>query len=130
MSTPDVRPAGVLPNDLGKTAPRGLQSDGIDSLSRVSKRTEKEDLAIHGVGPTAIRILPRALAENAVRSGRAVSVALRPLEDGGEARSGVLTAARLVSKQDVSRETPWQGFGCRCRGLELMTSPLRARGRA
>ncbi|WP_119695867.1 hypothetical protein [Microbacterium halotolerans] len=63
MSTPDVRPVGDLPNEMGKTAPRELQSAGIDSLSKVSEHTEKELLAIHGVGPKAVRILAAALAE-------------------------------------------------------------------
>ncbi|MFC7405105.1 hypothetical protein [Georgenia alba] len=63
MATPDVRPVGDLPNELGKTAPRELQSAGVDSLVKVSKHTEQELLAIHGVGPKAIRILAEALAE-------------------------------------------------------------------
>ncbi|WP_114853413.1 hypothetical protein [Brachybacterium sp. YJGR34] len=63
MSTPDVRPVGDLPNELGKTAPRELQSAGIDSLAKVSTCTEKELLALHGVGPKAIRLLAAALAE-------------------------------------------------------------------
>jgi len=63
MSTPDVRPVGDLPNALGKTAPRALQSAGIDSLAKVSTHTEKELLAIHGVGPKAIRLLTEALAQ-------------------------------------------------------------------
>ncbi|OLT49195.1 hypothetical protein BJF85_10030 [Saccharomonospora sp. CUA-673] len=53
---------GDLPNELGKTAPRELQSAGIDSLAKVSACTETELLAIHGVGPKAIRILREALA--------------------------------------------------------------------
>ena len=62
MATPDVRPVGDLPNEMGKTAPRELQAAGIDSLAKVSQHTEKELLAIHGVGPKAIRILAEALA--------------------------------------------------------------------
>lgn len=72
MSTPDVRPVGDLPNELGKTAPRELRSAGIDSLTKVSQHTEKELLAIHGVGPKAVRILAAALAEKGLsfrRSG-------------------------------------------------------------
>ncbi|MEI5583812.1 MULTISPECIES: hypothetical protein [unclassified Agromyces] len=63
MSAPDVRPVGDLPNELGRTAPRALQAAGIDSLARVSSYSEQELLAIHGVGPKAIRILAEALAE-------------------------------------------------------------------
>lgn len=62
MSTPDVRPVGDLPNELGRTAPRELRSAGIDSLAKVSQHSEQELLAIHGVGPKAIRILAGALA--------------------------------------------------------------------
>lgn len=63
MATPDVRPVGDLPNELGKTAPRALQQAGLDSLVKISACTEKELLTIHGVGPKAIRILRSALEE-------------------------------------------------------------------
>ncbi|NDK30278.1 helix-hairpin-helix domain-containing protein [Nesterenkonia haasae] len=62
-NTPDVRPVGDLPNSMGKTAPRELQSAGIDSLQKASAHTEKELLAIHGVGPKAVRILKEAMGE-------------------------------------------------------------------
>lgn len=48
---------------MGKTAPRELQSAGVDSLQKASERTEKELLAIHGVGPKAIRIMKEAMKE-------------------------------------------------------------------
>ena len=66
MATPDVRPVGDLPNELGKTAPRELQLAGIDSLEKVSEHSETELLKIHGVGPKAIRILRAALAERSM----------------------------------------------------------------
>lgn len=62
-STPDVRPVGDLPDSMGKTAPRELLNAGIDSLQKVSEHTERELLAIHGVGPKAIRILRDAMQE-------------------------------------------------------------------
>lgn len=62
-NTPDVRPVGDLPNSMGKTAPRELQSAGVNSLQKASERTEKELLAIHGVGPKAIRIMKEAMKE-------------------------------------------------------------------
>ncbi|GAA1997202.1 hypothetical protein [Brevibacterium samyangense] len=62
MATPDVRPVGDLPDAIGKTAARELQAGGIASLEAVSRHTEKELLAIHGVGPKAVRILREALA--------------------------------------------------------------------
>lgn len=60
--TPDVRPVGDLPNAIGKTAARELSLNGISSLQQVSEHSKKELLAIHGVGPKAIRILEEALA--------------------------------------------------------------------
>ena len=63
MSTPDVRPVGDLPDSIGKTAARELAEHGIDSLAKVAKHTPKELLAIHGVGPKAVRILGEALEE-------------------------------------------------------------------
>lgn len=63
MSTPDVRPVGDLPDAIGKTAARELSSHGIRNLADAASHTPKELLAIHGVGPKAIRILTEALAE-------------------------------------------------------------------
>lgn len=63
MSTPDPRPVGDLPDGIGKTAARELQSAGLDTLHKVAGRSEKELLAIHGVGPKAVRILRETLAE-------------------------------------------------------------------
>jgi len=60
--TPDIRPVGDLPNEIGKTAARELSYNGIASLKDVASRSKNELLAIHGVGPKAIRILGEALA--------------------------------------------------------------------
>jgi hypothetical protein len=60
--TPDIRPVGDLPNEIGKTAARELSYNGVDSLEKVASHSKKELLAIHGVGPKAIRILGEALA--------------------------------------------------------------------
>ncbi len=62
-STPDVRPVGDLPHSMGKTATRELQRAGIDSLQKASAYTEGELLAIHGVGPKAIRIMKETMEE-------------------------------------------------------------------
>jgi predicted flap endonuclease-1-like 5' DNA nuclease len=61
--TPDVRPVGDLPDEIGKTAARELSINGITSLEQLASHSTKELLAIHGVGPKAIRILGEALAE-------------------------------------------------------------------
>jgi len=60
--TPDVRPVGDLPNEIGKTAARELSLNGITSLEVVARHSRGELLAIHGVGPKAIRVLEGALA--------------------------------------------------------------------
>ena len=60
--TPDVRPVGDLPNEIGKTAARELSLNGITNPEQVAKHRREELLAIHGVGPKAIRILEGALA--------------------------------------------------------------------
>ena len=60
--TPDVRPVGDLPNEIGKTAARELSRRGITRLEQVAHHSRDELLAIHGGGPKAIRILERALA--------------------------------------------------------------------
>ena len=62
MSTLGVLSLGDLPDAIGKTAARALQQAGIDSLAKVSEHTEKELLALHGVGPKAIQVLGAALA--------------------------------------------------------------------
>lgn len=61
-ATPDVRPVGDLPDEIGKTAARELSANGITSLRQVADHSKKELLAIHGVGPKAIAILGDALA--------------------------------------------------------------------
>lgn len=61
--TPDVRPVGDLPNEIGKTAARVLSLEGITSLEQVAEHSPRELLALHGIGPKAVRILGEALAE-------------------------------------------------------------------
>jgi predicted flap endonuclease-1-like 5' DNA nuclease len=65
--TPDVRPVGNLPNGIGKTAARELSLNGITSLEQVAIHSPAELLAIHGVGPKAIRILDEALTAEGLR---------------------------------------------------------------
>jgi predicted flap endonuclease-1-like 5' DNA nuclease len=62
MATPDVRPLGDVPDEVGKTAARALSARGIKSLKAAARWTGKDLLAIHGVGPKAIRILADALS--------------------------------------------------------------------
>lgn len=52
--------ASVLPA-IGRPATRALLQAGISTLDQVAERTEAELLAMHGVGPKAVRILSEAL---------------------------------------------------------------------
>lgn len=63
MSTRDV-PAriGDLPS-IGRPATGALLQAGITTLAQVATHSERDLLALHGVGPRAIRILADALAE-------------------------------------------------------------------
>jgi predicted flap endonuclease-1-like 5' DNA nuclease len=45
----------------GKPASAALAAAGISSLEQVAERTEAELLALHGVGPKAIRMLRERL---------------------------------------------------------------------
>jgi predicted flap endonuclease-1-like 5' DNA nuclease len=46
---------------MGRVAPRELAAHGITRYDQLTEVTEKELLAIHGVGPKAIRILREEL---------------------------------------------------------------------
>lgn len=50
-----------FPASTGKVAPRELAAHGITRFAQVAERSERELLAIHGVGPKAIRILREEL---------------------------------------------------------------------
>jgi hypothetical protein len=52
----------VFPSGIGGPALRALQLDGVRSLADLEERTEKDLLALHGMGPKAIGILRDALA--------------------------------------------------------------------
>lgn len=70
-----VRPAAVLahadagvappgsdrPSGIGKAATRALLGAGLPTLERFATRTKAELLALHGVGPKAVRILTDTL---------------------------------------------------------------------
>ncbi|QZY51526.1 DUF1801 domain-containing protein [Leucobacter tenebrionis] len=50
-----------FPSSLGKVALRALSAEGITRFEQLAERTKKELLALHGVGPKAIRILGEEL---------------------------------------------------------------------
>ena len=51
-----------FPYGIGKVAKRELAANGYTTYKQLTKATPKELLAIHGVGPKAIRILGEELA--------------------------------------------------------------------
>jgi hypothetical protein len=53
---------GDLPKAIGRPATQALISAGITTLTQVAELTEAELLAMHGVGPKAVRILGEALS--------------------------------------------------------------------
>ncbi|MCB7136044.1 helix-hairpin-helix domain-containing protein [Cellulosimicrobium marinum] len=61
-STAGVAPVVGLPSGIGRPATRALVAAGLTSLSDVARLTDADLLALHGVGPKAVRILREALA--------------------------------------------------------------------
>lgn len=64
MSTTDgAAPGGVpLTPSIGRPALGALAHVGITTLEAVARLSEAELLALHGVGPQAVRLLREALA--------------------------------------------------------------------
>ena len=57
-----VAPAGSdLPKAIGRPATQALLGAGLTTLDQVATRSEQELLAMHGVGPKAVRVLREAL---------------------------------------------------------------------
>lgn len=52
---------------IGKVATRELAANGITTYAELATRPEREVLAIHGIGPKAIRILTEELARRRLR---------------------------------------------------------------
>ena len=53
---------GDLPKAIGRPATRALADVGITTLAQVAELSEAELLAMHGVGPKAVRLLGEALS--------------------------------------------------------------------
>ena len=51
-----------LPRDIAAPATRALQQAGVRGLEDLTRWREGDVLALHGVGPTAVARLRRALA--------------------------------------------------------------------
>lgn len=58
-----TQPGSDLPASIGKPATRALANAGLTTLDQIATRTRAELLALHGVGPKAVRILADALTE-------------------------------------------------------------------
>lgn len=56
-----------LPASIGRPALGALRAAGIDRLSEVARHREDQLLALHGVGPKAVRLLRAELAERGLR---------------------------------------------------------------
>jgi len=48
---------------IGQPAQRALKTAGIDNLIQLCDYSEKELLALHGIGPKAVRILKELLVK-------------------------------------------------------------------
>ncbi|AYY12584.1 hypothetical protein EF847_07570 [Actinobacteria bacterium YIM 96077] len=58
-----TRPDSELPAGIGKVATRALAVAGLTTLDQIAACTKAELLALHGVGPKAVRILADTLAD-------------------------------------------------------------------
>ena len=52
-----------FPHAIGRVAKRELAANGFTRYEHLTRATPKELLAIHGVGPKAVRILGEELAD-------------------------------------------------------------------
>ena len=59
---------GGLPRSIGRPATNALAVFGVTRLDQVAEMTDAELLALHGVGPKAVRLLREELATRGLRS--------------------------------------------------------------
>ena len=60
-SKPKEQPESALPKGIGKPATRALAAAGVSRLDQVTRFSEAQLLALHGVGPKAVGIIKAAL---------------------------------------------------------------------
>lgn len=60
-SKPMEQPESALPKGIGKPATRALAAAGVSRLGQVTRFSEAQLLALHGVGPKAVGIIKAAL---------------------------------------------------------------------
>ncbi|MET9524318.1 hypothetical protein [Streptomyces coeruleorubidus] len=56
-------PGGDLPTGIGRPATQALRGAGVTTLEQVAQHSRAELLALHGVGPKAVRVLSEALEQ-------------------------------------------------------------------
>jgi predicted flap endonuclease-1-like 5' DNA nuclease len=61
---PPDRFSTEFPATIGKPANAALVARGVTTLAQLASMTERELLAVHGVGPKAVRILRDTLAQH------------------------------------------------------------------
>jgi predicted flap endonuclease-1-like 5' DNA nuclease len=54
---------GGLPRGIGRPATAALALVGVTRLEQAAAMTDRELLALHGVGPKAVRLLRETIAE-------------------------------------------------------------------
>ena len=64
MARESKGPLDALPKGIGSPATRALEAHGITSLTALTRISEAELRAMHGVGPKALRVLGAALSEH------------------------------------------------------------------
>jgi predicted flap endonuclease-1-like 5' DNA nuclease len=65
MSKAQQHPGTPLPG-IGAPATRALEGIGVTTVEQLAQFTEKELLALHGVGPKAIRLLRPVMEDKGV----------------------------------------------------------------
>jgi hypothetical protein len=68
--TPTLSEAEPALPKIGAPATRALAAIGVTTLDHVVERSESELLALHGVGPRAVRLLKEALASEGMELRR------------------------------------------------------------
>jgi hypothetical protein len=58
---PEPGEVGDLPRSIGRAATRALANAGLTTLAQVDQVSDAELLALHGVGPKAVRLLREAI---------------------------------------------------------------------
>ncbi|MFN8419973.1 MAG: DNA-directed RNA polymerase subunit alpha C-terminal domain-containing protein [Anaerolineae bacterium] len=62
---------GGFPPNLSQPALRALETAGYSTLNQLTSTTEKDLLALHGMGPKGVRLLREALAEKGLSFAQA-----------------------------------------------------------